>query len=139
MYEEKKNYLRKARAVYKLICSYEEELLEHRLLIQCAPIGCYEQIVKNESENKSRVEAGVLKILEYEEKIKNTIAKYIDVKSDILKAIEELNEDTEKLVLRLRYINGKTHQEIADIIGYSVEQEKRIQNSALEKFVIPEI
>lgn len=139
MFEDKKEYLNKSRVIYKLICSYEEELLEHRLILQCAPIGCYEQLVKAQGMNKGNLEPAVLKILEYEEKIKETIAKYIDIKTKTLDAIENLTDDTEKLVLRLRYLNGKTHEETAQIIGYSVEQEKRIHNSALENFIIPEI
>lgn len=139
MYEDKKEYLNKSRVIYKLICSYEEELIEHRLILQCAPIGCYEQIIKAQNGNKGNLEPAVLKILEYEEKIKETIARYIDIKTKTLDAIENLTDDTEKLVLRLRYLNGKTHEETAQIIGYSVEQEKRIHNSALENFIIPEI
>jgi DNA-directed RNA polymerase specialized sigma subunit len=139
MFEDKKEYLNKSRVIYKLICSYEEELLEHRLILQCAPIGCYEQIIKAQNGNKGNLEPAVLKILEYEEKIKETIARYIDIKTKTLDAIENLTDDTEKLVLRLRYLNGKTHEETAQIIGYSVEQEKRIHNSALENFIIPEI
>lgn len=138
MYEEKKKYLKQLRVIYKLICSYEEELLEHRIITQCAPIGCYEQIVKVQGDNRGRLEASVIKILEYEDKIKETIAKYIDIKSKTLDAIEKLTDDKEKLVLRLRYIKGITHEETAKIIGYSVIQTKRICESALEKFIIPE-
>ena len=36
-------------------------------------------------------------------------------------------------------MNGKKHPEIAEIIGYSLEQEKRIYNKALENFEIPQI
>ena len=139
MHEEKKEYLQNVRLLYKLICSYEEELLEHRLITGCAPIGCYEQIVHGTDQRANSIEPAVMKILEYEELIKETIAKYIDIKTKTLDAIENLTDDTEKLVLRLRYLNGKTHEETAQIIGYSVEQEKRIHNSALENFIIPEI
>lgn len=137
MFEEKKEYLCQARVIYKLICSYQEELLEHRLILQCAPIGCYEEIIKAQGNNKSNLEPAVLKILEYEERIKETIAKYITFKSECLDAIEKLENQTERLVLRLRYMNGKKHPEIAEIIGYSLEQEKRIYNKALENFEIP--
>ncbi len=138
MHEEKKAYLREIRVLNKLICTYEEELLEHRLISGCAPIGCYEQIARGPSNNEGPVAPAVLKILEYEEKIKNTIVKYIDKKSKCLDAIEALKDPVEKLVLRLRYINGKSHDETAEIIEYSKEQEKRICNNALKKFKIPE-
>lgn len=105
--EEKREYLRRVRVAYKLICSYEEELLEHRLIIQCAPIGCYEQIIRG-SENRGNLEPSVLKILEYEEKIKAQICKYIDIKSKCLEAIERLTDDNCKIALRLHYINGRT-------------------------------
>jgi DNA-directed RNA polymerase specialized sigma subunit len=138
MHEEKKEYLQNVRLLYKLICSYEEELLEHRLITGCAPIGCYEQIVHGTDQRANSIEPAVIKILEYEELIKETIAKYIDTKAKCLEAIEKIPDVTEKAVLRFRYINGKSHDETAKIIGYSTEQEKRICNSALEKFVIPE-
>lgn len=138
MHEEKKEYLQNVRLLYKLICSYEEELLEHRLITGCAPIGCYEQIVHGTDQRANSIEPAVIKILEYEELIKETIAKYIDTKTKCLEAIEQMQDITEKLVLRLKYINGKTHSDIADIIGYSQEQELRIHGKALKNFVIPE-
>jgi hypothetical protein len=138
MYEEKKEYLNKCRVIYKLICTYEDELHEHRLLTQCAPIGCYEQIARAPGTSYGTLEPSVIKILEYEEKIKDAIAKYIDTKTECLQAIEQLTDATEKLVLRMRYLNGKTHREVAQDIGYSVEQEKRICKSALENFKIPQ-
>lgn len=138
MYEEKKEYLKKARVMYKLICSYEEELLEHRLLTGCAPIGCYEEIVgRSSDQHANSIEPAVIKIAEYEKLIKEKVMQYVDLKADITRAIDRLSDDYEKLVLRLRYINGKTHEETAQDIGYSVEQEKRIYNEALKNFEIP--
>lgn len=138
MYEEKKEYLKKARVLYKLICSYEEELLEHRLLTGCAPIGCYEEIVGRSSDQRANsIEPAVIKIDEYEKLIKEKMMQYMDVKADITRAIDRLSDDCEKLVLRLRYINGKTHEEVARDIGYSAIQEKRICESALKNFEIP--
>ena len=139
MFEQKKEYLNQVRMIYKLICSYQEELTEHRLILQCAPIGCYEPVIRGVGKSCGTVEPGVIKILEYEDLIKDTIAKYVSVKSECLRAIDRLEDTTEKLVLRLRYMQGKKHPEIAEIIGYSLEQEKRICNSALENFEIPEI
>lgn len=139
MHESKKEYLNQVRQIYRLICTYEEELLEHRLITQCAPIGCYNQLVGGGSDPRANsIEPAVIKILEYEQKIKDTIAKYIDTKTKCLEAIEQVQDITEKLVLRLKYINGKTHSDIADIIGYSQEQELRIHGKALKNFVIPE-
>ena len=138
MHEEKKNYLKKARVLYKLICSYEEELLEHRLIIGCAPIGCYEQVVGRSSDQHANpIEPAVIKILEYEELIRGKIAEYIEIKAKISNAIDLLNDDTEKLVLRLKYINGKTHEEISQAIGYVERQVIRIYEKALENFKIP--
>lgn len=139
MQESKKEYLRQIRLLHKLICSYEEELLEHRLITGCAPIGCYEQLVRGSSDQRANpIEPAVIKILEYEELIKETIAKYIDTKAKCLEAIDKLSNITEKLILRLKYINGKKHEEIAQIIGYSKEQELRIHENALKNFEIPQ-
>jgi DNA-directed RNA polymerase specialized sigma subunit len=56
----------------------------------------------------------------------------IRMESDIRQAINRLIDPTEQLLLRLRYIDGRSWTQVCFIIHYSRSQTKRIHTSALE-------
>ncbi len=58
----------------------------------------------------------------------------IDIRREIAGKIEAMQDETEKLVLRLRYIHGKKWEEIAVEMGYEFRYVLKIHGRALKNF-----
>lgn len=54
--------------------------------------------------------------------------------SMIIKGIERMNDETEKNILTLKYINGETWEKISEITDYSIRQIYYIHVNALKHF-----
>jgi RNA polymerase sigma factor (sigma-70 family) len=74
----------------------------------------------------------IVKKIEVEEKINIKLQESYKKLNEIEKAIKKLDE-REKLLIRLRYIYGKSWVEICDEMNYSWAQIHRIHKEALEK------
>lgn len=58
----------------------------------------------------------------------------ISLRRDINRRIEAVGDETEKLILRLRYIHCKDFEEIAEELGYCSRHVQRLHGKALEDF-----
>lgn len=84
----------------------------------------------------SQVESIANKIIDLEQRINSEIERLLELKIEIRKVLESVENETEQLLLRLRYIEYKRWEEIADIIGYEERQVYRIHGAALQKLSI---
>jgi RNA polymerase sigma factor (sigma-70 family) len=66
-----------------------------------------------------------------EREINRDIDQLVDLKIEISNVIKSLNNPTEKLVLELIYLCGKTVVEVADDMNYSERHIERIHKKAL--------
>ena len=73
-----------------------------------------------------------------EEQIKREEEYLSSLKLDISDAIDKLDSVDERILLRARYINGHTWDEIANQLSYSLRSTHRIHAQALQHFVIPD-
>ena len=64
--------------------------------------------------------------------------KYFDAYLEISNAVEQMDDDREKDLLRLRYLLCLTWEGVADRMEYGVRQVHKIHKKALEHFEIPE-
>lgn len=55
---------------------------------------------------------------------------------DIYNKIEKMEDETEKRVLRLKYLEGYSWEQVAEEIGYSIRQIHNIHKRALENLII---
>jgi RNA polymerase sigma factor (sigma-70 family) len=74
----------------------------------------------------------IVKKIEVEEEINRKLQESYRKLREIERAIEKLDEK-EKLLMRLRYICGKSWGEICDEMNYSWKQIHRIHKQALDK------
>ncbi|MCD8157848.1 MAG: DUF1492 domain-containing protein [Clostridiales bacterium] len=88
--------------------------------------------------NVYRLENTIVKIVDMENQIKADIDRLINLKIEITNAIDAVDDENCKELLRLRYLELKSWSEIADEMDYSVPQIYRIKNKALKKFVVPQ-
>ena len=73
------------------------------------------------------------RLVELEMEIDNAVDELIRVKGEVLSGIMRLEDGRHRKILRLRYVDGKTFEEIAVMIKYSYKQTRRLHAAALWK------
>lgn len=76
-----------------------------------------------------------MKFIEASEVINEKIDEMINLKMHISNEIDKLDKPEHRLILRLRYINLKTYEEISVAMCYDIRQIHRMHGSALQEFV----
>ncbi len=66
--------------------------------------------------------------------LKDKMEQRIRIRREITQRIEAMRDETEKTVLRLRYIRWMKWEQIAERMGYSSEHVQRIHKKALRNF-----
>lgn len=83
--------------------------------------------------NNDKIGSYVAEIVDLENKVFDQVNKLIDLLKDTIKKIDIL-EDDQKLILWMRYLNGKTWDEIAERMNMTLSNLHRIKNKALIEF-----
>ena len=78
------------------------------------------------------------KIVDLENHINAEITRLVDLKMEIRSVINELIDGDEKLLLKYRYINFYTWEDICAKMNVSMRTAHRIHAAALENVVVPE-
>lgn len=135
-----KQYLKQAYRLNELIKSNQEELSELKESVLSIPgIDYSTEKIQN---SKSSGDAGyvniISKIYDLEKSINSDIEKMFDLKNEIRSVINDVIDNDEKLVLRLRYINFNTWEEISNKLNVSVRTIHRTHSSALLNVNIPQ-
>lgn len=68
--------------------------------------------------------------------LKDQMEQRIRIRREITQRIEAMRDETEKTVLRLRYIHWMKWERIAERLGYDVRNVTRIHGRALQNFKI---
>jgi DNA-directed RNA polymerase sigma subunit (sigma70/sigma32) len=129
--DEKKNYLNSYKQTViaaKLIEEEIQEIESHKV----NPSYSLERI--SGGNKKSDLSDYVVLIERKTEELYQARYRRIKTYSDILSKIEEMEDETEKNLLRLKYIHNKTWEEVGEMIGYSYRQVHNIHNKALANF-----
>lgn len=87
--------------------------------------------------DKNEIFSGyIAKVDELLDELKESLYIRIDLRKEIIRKIESMSEETEKIVLRYRYIQLLKWEEIAIRMSYSWKQIHRIHGSALNHFMM---
>lgn len=78
--------------------------------------------------------AYVVQLEELMDNLKAQMEQRIRIRREITQRIEAMRDETEKTVLRLRYIRWMKWEQIAERMGYSSEHVQRIHKKALRNF-----
>lgn len=78
------------------------------------------------------------RIDEAKKDVAEKVARLITLREEISSQISLLSDHDEQLVLRFRYVDGCTWEDIAGILNVSVRTVHRIHGSALQNFSVPE-
>lgn len=83
------------------------------------------------SRNIHRMEDVIVKILDLESEINADIETLVDIKREIIEALQRVPVTEHRILLELRYICGKTWEAIASELMYSVRSVHRLHGDAL--------
>lgn len=132
-----KQYLRQAYRLNELLNSETEEL---SLLRQFVNNITTSDLSKKPSGSKNKdapYTNAVNRIVDLEAKINREIDEYARLKDEIRETINGLTDNDEKLLLRCRYVNFLTWNEICEKMNISMRTVHRIHASALKNIKIP--
>lgn len=123
-----KAWLNRARNIDREIDSLLRERTEERNKV-LSVTSSYEAIVVSGTKDPHKFD----RLAELETEIDNQIDNLVSVKAEILRAINKLEDGRFRDVLRLRYLESRTFEQIAVEINYSYKQTCRIHGRALLK------
>lgn len=129
-----KTYLRKARELDTLVHTKLSEIDRLRELAECLSSPKLGERVTSSNGNTSM--QTVDKIVDLQAEVDKEIAVLVDLIAEIHTKIEQLENPTERAVLTERYINVKSWEEIAEIIGYSDRNTRYLHGRALLNFAV---
>ena len=127
--KEKKEYLKRYRKIDREV---NQLLMEKDEIISLGKriTPRYSDLPRGWGES-NKVQLSVEKLEAQEEKIDKKIDLLHEVKADIEKAIQTVENDTLRVLLRYRYINGFTWEKISVMMGYGYRNITRLHGKAL--------
>lgn len=129
--ERKKDYLKSYKSAVIAAKVIQEEIDELRLDKMCP------SVISDgmpHASTCSDLSSYAVKLIELEEKLIAARYKRINLYTDILDRIEDMKNETEKNILRLKYLRCKTWDKVAVEMGYSWKQIHRLHGAALNNF-----
>lgn len=129
--EKKKEYLRRYHAAELAEREIREEIDELRM-DKMFPTLIQDGMPHGSSSRDLSAYAAQLDELLVE--LKDQMEKRIRIRREITRKIESMQDETEKTVLRLRYIRWLRWEQIAERMGYSLRNITKIHGKALAHF-----
>lgn len=132
--EAKKAFLRRYQDAVKTEKSIEDEIRELR-----ANAMMHSQNMDGmpRGSTQSDLSDYAAKFDEMLSELRDEIDRKWKIRREIIKVIEKLPNESEKAVLRLRYINGKKWEQIALDLNYGYQHVHKIHGRALAHLEIP--
>lgn len=130
--ELKKDYLKSYGDAIRAEKAIEDEIKQLRLDKMCPSIVIDD--MPRGVGGHSDLSDYIVKVDELLEVLRMSMEERIELRREIIRKVESMSNETEKLVLRLRYIQMKTWEELAAQIGYSWQHVHKIHGKALQHF-----
>jgi hypothetical protein len=132
--EKKKEYLRQYGCALRTERAIEEEIQQVRLDKMFPAL--VQDGMPHGSGGNSDLSAFVVKVDELLAELKKQAEKRITLRQGIVRKIEQMDDETEKLVLRLRYIQLLKWEEVAVKMDYDYRYVLKVHGRALKNFEI---
>lgn len=126
--KEKKKFLKRCQRSLIIIRSINEEI---KTLRANAIMHSQNMDGMPHGSNQNDLSTFAAKLDEIFTELNNEIENYWNMRCEIISAIESLPSESEKAILRLRYINGDKWEDIADKLTYSLQHVYKIHGTAL--------
>jgi len=131
-----KEYLRRA---YTLDCEIKAKQLQIERLQSIAnqTTGMYEALRVSGTSSRSKLENGVLDIMELKDELGIMMTRYRATYREIMSTIEIVRNPTYRQLLNLRYLCFLKWEEVAVQMGYSFRNVIRLHGEALKRIIVP--
>ena len=129
-----KEHLRQINAMNKRIDNLRKEADMLRDYASSPRPTEYEKDMVQGSSIKDRTARAITKYMDVEQEIDVRTDKMVRSRHEIIREINQLKEPNHIELLMMRYVEGRTFEQIAREMGYSVRQVLRIHGSALQEF-----
>ena len=128
-----KQYLKQAYRLNELIEANKKELAELKVMSTTIPsIDYSKDVVQTSKDNEASYAKIIAKVVELERIINEDIEKMLVLKIQIRRTIDTVEDNEEKLLLRLRYLNFMHWNEVCDEMNVSPRTAHRIHGEALQ-------
>ena len=128
-----KQYLRQAYRLNELIEGNKKELAELKAMATSIPSVDYSKdVVQTSKEANASFTKIINKALELERMIHEDTEKMLCLKIEIRRTIDTVEDNEEKLLLRLRYLNFMHWDEVCEAMSISPRTAHRIHGVALK-------
>jgi len=136
--EEKKNYLKRYKHAVAKIKALDEEL--QNINLDALPGGIdYAKDKVQTTPSADQMVNYAIRVEEILNKIHSERVKAVNACTEILYAIDTIENDTYQTILHRRYILLQTFEEIADSMGYSVQWVYLMHGEALADIQINKV
>lgn len=132
-----KEYLNQARHLDALIHCRLREIDYWRDLSSSVSGSSFEEHYNPNRPTEAPFVRCLEKIDEIQRNVEEKVAYLICLKEEINKAIDKLENRDEQLLLRYRYLDNCTWEEIAAMMNVSIRSVHRIHGMALQHFSVP--
>ena len=126
--EQWKQQKKKQRAIFTA-----RQNLPYDVKIRRQKLRAWEFWNEMESQDKD-CHVSVARLDELDRKLRAQMYKKIQLRAEITERIDAMENETESLLLRLRYIHGLKWEEVAVKMDYSWKQIHRLHSKALNNF-----
>lgn len=135
--QQKKAYLQRYRRIAQRIDRRYAEIAEW---YDKAGLKAMEYTDMPKANNGSnQLEIAVEGILEIERQLRDELTELAKLRENIEKAILSVKDDTLRLLLELRYIDGKTFEETAVEMNYTYQWVCELHGRALKQLIVIDI
>lgn len=133
-----KDYLRQAYRLNELIQCNKQELANLRYLSDDIPgVDYSKDRVQTSSPHEARFTKIVAKIIDLENAIQADIELLLSLKLEIRTVINAVKDNEERLLLKHRYLNFLSWDDICEQMNVSMRTAHRIHTSALSHVKVP--
>ena len=134
-----KHYLKQAYRLNELIRCNQKELDELHILSRSIPgIDYSVDRVQGSSSGEAGYTKIIEKIIELENAIKADIDRMLSLKLEIRTVIDAVQDNEQKLLLKYKYLNFMSWEDICEEMNVSMRTVHRIHSSALANVKVPE-
>lgn len=129
-----KEYLSQALYLKNMILRIEDEILQIRSRAESARPINYDKLDIQTSPELDVLGAYVIRLEEVEAQERVLLLKYHTIYANIQTQILSIEPELYRQILLMRYLDGRTLNQIADILGYSVEYIRNCHGKSLQTF-----
>ncbi len=133
-----KEYLNQARHLDALINSRLREIDYWKDLAHGVTGSGFEAHYNSNRTTEASFVLCIEKIAEIQQSVEEKVAHFIQLRDEMNRQIDMLDSREEQTLLRYRYIDGFTWEEVAMLLNVSVRTVHRIHGAALQNFIVPD-